>query len=82
MVIYCTSPSSGSPVFLMFCFYFHFFPLVSPFIATISNTRYIINIIVVTVIKFLLPSNRFLSDNPISSAGIQLFPFSNQDLLM
>ena len=78
-VICCVSSSLGSTVFLS---QFISFSLALALISAISNTVYLINIIAVTVTNFLFPSDRFLSDNPISSTGTRLFSISNQHLFV
>ena len=75
----------GIVIFRLPCFSFISFSLAFPFNFdkyTISNVRCLINAIAVTLINFLLPSNRLLSDNPTSSTGTRLFSIPNQDLFM
>ena len=66
----------------LFFFLFTSFTLALALMNAISNIMYLINIIAVTVTYFLFPSDRFLSDNPISSAGTRLFYISNKHLFM
>ena len=72
-MICCASPCSGCYVFLSFFFSLAF---------SISDIIYLVNIVTLAVFKFLLPFNRLLSDNQISSIGNRVFSISNEELFM
>ena len=60
-----------------------YFPFISFSLAfSISNIRYLVNIVTLAVFKFLFPFNRLLSDNQISSIGTRVFSISNKKLFM
>ena len=65
-------------MFKLLCFPFISFPLAF----SITNIRYLVNIVTLAVFKFLFPFNRLLSDNQISSIGTRVFSISNKKLFM
>ena len=65
-------------MFRLLCFPFISFSLAF----SISDIRYLVNIVTLAVFKLLFPFNRLLSDNEISSIGNRVFSISNEELFM